>query len=64
LLAKETIPLMIFGVSKSLPGLAQFYMAGHWVEPGGTVTLAAASGKNAIQLICADEGRSFVTNRP
>lgn len=55
---------MILGVPKTLPGLARFYMTGHWVEPGGTVTLAAASGKNALQLICADEGRSFVTDLP
>jgi hypothetical protein len=36
-------------------------MAGHWVEPGGTVTLAAASGKNAIQQICAEDGKTFIS---
>jgi len=61
LLTKETIPMMILGVSKTLPGLDHFYMAGHWVEPGGMVTLAAASGKNAIQLICAEDGVNFTT---
>jgi phytoene dehydrogenase-like protein len=59
LLTKETTPMMIMGVSKTLPGLNNFYMAGHWVEPGGTVTLAAASGKNVIKLICAQNGQSF-----
>ena len=39
-------------------------MAGHGVEPGGTVTPTAASGKNAAQLICADDGVSFTTNLP
>jgi phytoene dehydrogenase-like protein len=59
LLAKETVPLMILGVPKTLPGLRNFYMAGQWVEPGGMVTLAAASGRNAIQLICHEEGNNF-----
>jgi phytoene dehydrogenase-like protein len=61
LLTKETAPMMITGIPKTLPGLSHFYMAGQWVEPGGTVSLAAASGKNAIQLICAELGKSFVT---
>ncbi len=59
LLTRETMPMMIQGVPKTLPGLHNFYMAGHWVEPGGTVTLAAASGKNVIQLICHADGKSF-----
>ncbi len=64
LLTRETIPMMILGVPKTLPGLQNFYLAGHWVEPGGTVTLAAASGKNAIQLICHSDGKPFVTTQP
>lgn len=62
LLTKETMPMMVMGVSKKLPGLDRFYMAGHWVEPGGTVALAAASGKNAIQLICAEAKKPFITS--
>jgi phytoene dehydrogenase-like protein len=64
LLTKETMPMMILGVPKTLPGLEDFYMAGHWVEPGGTVSLAAASGKNVIQLICAEDGRPFTASIP
>lgn len=59
LLTKQTTPMMIFGVPKTLPGLEHFYMAGQWVEPGGTVTLAAASGKNVIQMICDKDRKSF-----
>jgi len=60
LLTKETFPLMLTGIPKSLPGLEKFYMAGQWVEPGGTVSLAAASGKNAIQLICDELRKPFL----
>jgi phytoene dehydrogenase-like protein len=61
LLTRQTLPMMIRGISQTLPGLESFYMAGHWVEPGGTVTMAAASGKNAIRLICAEDGVDFTT---
>jgi phytoene dehydrogenase-like protein len=64
LLSRETIPMMILGVPKTLPGLRNFYMAGHWVEPGGTVTMAAASGRNAVQMICHEERKIFVTHIP
>ncbi len=64
LLTKETLPMMIQGVPKTLPGLDNFYMAGQWVEPGGTVSLAAASGRNAIQTICAADGKPFSASKP
>ncbi len=55
LLTPKTMPMMIAGVPKTLPGLQNFYMAGQWVEPGGSVTLSAASGRSAIQMIKASE---------
>jgi phytoene dehydrogenase-like protein len=55
---------MLLGVPKTLPGLRNLYMAGQWVEPGGSVPLAAMSGRNAIQLVCAAEKRSFQTGAP
>jgi len=60
LLTKQTMPLMILGVRKTLPGLRNFYLAGQWVEPGGSLPLAAMSGRNAIQMICHQDGRPFV----
>jgi phytoene dehydrogenase-like protein len=51
-------------MSKTLPGLAKFYMAGHWVEPGGGVPGAAMSGRNVIQLICKRDKKPFVTRLP
>jgi phytoene desaturase len=51
----------MFGhVKKTLPGLAGFYMAGQWVEPGGGVPTALMSGRQVTQLICADERRQFL----
>jgi len=48
-------------MKKALPGLSNFYMAGHWVEPGGGLPPAARSGRNAIQMICKNEKKTFVT---
>lgn len=64
LLTKETIPMMIRGMRKTLPGLGNFYLAGQWVEPGGSVPVVAMSGRNAIQMICHQDGRPFVTTTP
>ena len=52
-------------VSKQLPGLDGFYMAGQWVEPGGGVPMAVMSGRQVVELVCAALGRPFtppVTN--
>jgi len=61
LLTKKTMMMMVKGMSKTLPRLGNFYMAGHWVEPGGSVPLAAMSGRNVIQLLCDEDGRPFIT---
>ena len=47
-------------VDKKLRGLDGFVMAGQWVEPGGGVPMAVMSGRQAAQIVCADEGRPFV----
>jgi phytoene desaturase len=46
-------------VPKTLPGLANFYMAGQWVEPGGGVPTALMSGRQTAQLVCAAYDRPF-----
>jgi phytoene dehydrogenase-like protein len=46
-------------IEKQLAGLEGFYMAGQWVEPGGGVPTALMSGRQAVQLLCADEGSLF-----
>lgn len=64
LLTDETMLAMVQGMGKTLPKLENFYMAGQWVEPGGSVPVVAMSGRNAIQLLCHDDGRPFVTEIP
>jgi phytoene dehydrogenase-like protein len=50
-------------VSKELPELERFYMAGQWVEPGGGVPVATMSGRHVVELICATLDRPFVPVR-
>jgi hypothetical protein len=37
-------------------------MAGQWVEPGGGIPMAVLSGRQAVQLICADARREFTAH--
>ncbi|HIK43821.1 MAG TPA: NAD(P)/FAD-dependent oxidoreductase [Leptolyngbyaceae cyanobacterium M65_K2018_010] len=60
LLTKDTLPLMIQGIPKRLPGLGNFYMVGQWTEPGGSVPIVAMSGRNMIQEICHEDHKKFV----
>jgi phytoene dehydrogenase-like protein len=55
-----------FGIqmSKTLPGLDNFYMAGQWVNPGGSMPTAAVSGRQTIQIICSKDKKKFVTTTP
>lgn len=62
LLTKRTMPMVILGMRKTVPGLRNFTMAGQWVEPGGGLPLVAASGRNAIQMICREDGKRFITH--
>ncbi len=64
LLTKDTLPLMIKGVPKRLPGLANFYMVSQWTEPGGSLPIVALSGRNMVYEICREDGRTFETNVP
>jgi len=48
----------------TLPGLKDFYMAGHWVVAGGGLPSAALSGRYVAQMICAGKGRVFTASEP
>jgi len=49
---------MMENVERRLPGLGNLYLAGHWVLQG--VPGVLFSGRHAVQLMCADDGRKFV----
>ena len=51
-------------VSKTLPGLANFYMAGQWVAPGGGVPPCLYSGRQVIQILCRRDGKRFSSSLP
>ncbi len=51
-------------MTKTLPGLDNFYMTGQWVEPGGGLPAVAMSARNVIQVICKKDKRPFVTTKP
>ncbi|UCC16423.1 MAG: NAD(P)/FAD-dependent oxidoreductase, partial [Dehalococcoidales bacterium] len=51
-------------MSKTLPGLENFYMAGQWVNPGGGMPTAVMSGQHTIQMICKKDKKKFVTGTP
>jgi phytoene dehydrogenase-like protein len=58
MMTKELGAEMVFNPQYTLPGLAGFYMTGQWVKGFGT-PMAAASGKEVIQMICKADGKRF-----
>ena len=45
----------------TLPGLANFYMAGQWVAPGGGLPSGVITGRQVVQLMCKRDKRRFQT---
>ncbi|MDY6875984.1 MAG: NAD(P)/FAD-dependent oxidoreductase [Chloroflexota bacterium] len=56
LLAAEMINTQM---KRTLPGLANFYMAGQWVMPGGGVPPCLYSGRHVVQLLCHRDRKLF-----
>jgi phytoene dehydrogenase-like protein len=51
-------------MSKTLPGLKDFYMVGQWVSPGGGLPPAVSTARHVVQVLCHRDGRPFVTSEP
>jgi phytoene dehydrogenase-like protein len=51
-------------VRKTIPGLDNFYIASMWTVPPGGLPGAAMAGREAAQILCAKDGKRFVTTRP
>lgn len=50
---------MTRGFTRTLPGLRNFHMAGHWAEALVGISTAAISGRKAVQRICKEDGKRF-----
>jgi phytoene dehydrogenase-like protein len=47
-------------VKATIPGLRDFYLAGHWTQPGGGLPVAIKSGRTVAQMICHEQHIPFV----
>ncbi len=45
----------------TVPGLGGLYTSGQWTAPFTGTVIAAMTGRQAIELMCREEGRRFVT---
>ena len=48
-------------LQKELTGVSNFYMIGQWIEPGGGITPAIKTGRDAAWIICERDGKKFST---
>jgi phytoene dehydrogenase-like protein len=60
LLTKKSMTIQI---PQTLPELSNFYMAGHWLSPGGGLPSGLLTARKVIQKICKKEGIKFITTR-
>ncbi|MHB0856198.1 MAG: phytoene desaturase family protein [Anaerolineae bacterium] len=56
----NAIKVMMNGFTRTLPGLAGFYMAGQWSMGMPGLNTAAASARQVVRALCKHEGRRFV----
>ncbi len=53
--------IMLSGLSKTLPGLENFYMVGQWASAMIGVSNAAIMGRNLVKDICKQDKKKFKT---
>jgi len=53
--------LMAQNMKRSLPGLKQLYMVGQWTAPYTGTVMAAASGRQLVQVLCRNEKKRFIS---
>ena len=51
-------------VRKTIPGLDNLYIASMWTVPPGGLPGAAIAGREVTQILCAKDGKRFVTTKP
>lgn len=50
------------GVSKTLPGLQNFYMVGQWAGDTIGLNTVCLMGRNLIKMLCKQDNKKFVTS--
>jgi phytoene dehydrogenase-like protein len=50
-------------VNPTIPGLQNFYMVGHWTQPGGGLPVAIKSARTVAQIICHKFHKPFVISK-
>ena len=53
---------MMKNLGFTLPGLANFWMHGQWVSPGGGLPPAGMNGRALAKLLCRRYGRRFTAS--
>lgn len=61
---KSNLRVMFQGLSRTLPGLKNFYMVGQWAEAMIGIPNAALSGRNLIKNLCKKDGKKFLAIIP
>ena len=51
-------------VRKTVPGLANLFIASMWTSPPGGLPGAAMAGREVTQMLCARDGKRFVAAKP
>jgi phytoene dehydrogenase-like protein len=46
-------------MKKTLPGLANFYMVGQWVMPGGGLPSGVQTARDVLRQICKQDNKRF-----
>jgi len=50
-------------VNPTIPGLQNFYLVGHWTQPGGGLPVAIKSARTVAQIICHKYHKPFVISK-
>jgi phytoene dehydrogenase-like protein len=58
---KGTLRMLVKGLSRTLPGLKNFYMTGQWADGMIGISSVAVSGRNLIKRLCKEDARQFTT---
>jgi len=51
-------------IPRTLPGLENFWMVGHWVAAGGGLPVGVASAREVIWRQCKKDGKEFIAAAP